>query len=80
MEAIRSVLKLKNHKVQITLPKSFNEDYVEVIILPFKSNNVDTTDFKKIELQKLLLEAPTMSDDDYDSFQEKRKHFNKWNS
>jgi hypothetical protein len=52
MEAIISVLKLKNHKVQITLPGSFNGDYVEVIVLPFQPKDVDSIDLKKIELQK----------------------------
>ncbi|MBG6061815.1 hypothetical protein IWX83_001605 [Flavobacterium sp. CG_9.1] len=40
MEAIRQIVKVKNHKISITLPDDFNADEVEVIILP-KSNNVD---------------------------------------
>ena len=40
MEAIRRIVKVKNHKISITLPDDFNADEVEVIILP-KSNNVD---------------------------------------
>lgn len=40
MEAIRQIVKVKNHKINITLPDDFNADEVEVIILP-KSNNVD---------------------------------------
>ncbi|RBN51987.1 hypothetical protein [Flavobacterium psychrolimnae] len=39
MEAIRQIVKVKNHKISITLPDDFNADEVEVIILP-KSNNV----------------------------------------
>jgi hypothetical protein len=39
MEAIRQIVKVKNHKISITLPDDFNVDEVEVIILP-KSNNV----------------------------------------
>jgi hypothetical protein len=77
MEAIRSVVKPKNHNVQVTLPNSFNGEYVEVIVLPYKQKNIKSKD-NKSELQKFLLEAPTMSDDDYNEFLEKRKRFNQW--
>ena len=40
MEAIRQIVKVKNHKISITLPDNFNADEVEVIILP-KTNNVE---------------------------------------
>ena len=40
MEAIRQIVKVKNHKISITLPDNFIADEVEVIILP-KSNNVE---------------------------------------
>ena len=40
MEAIRQIVKVKNHKISITLPDDFNADEVEVIILP-KPNNVE---------------------------------------
>ena len=34
MEAIRQTVKVKNHKINITLPDNFNADEVDVIILP----------------------------------------------
>ena len=34
MEAIRQTVKVKNHKINITLPDDFNADEVDVIILP----------------------------------------------
>ena len=40
MQAIRQIVKVKNHKINITLPDDFNAEEVEVIILP-KSNNVE---------------------------------------
>ena len=40
MDAIRQIVKVKNHQISITLPDDFNADEVEVIILP-KSNNVE---------------------------------------
>jgi hypothetical protein len=38
MEAIRQVVKVKNHQVNITLPEDFNAEEVEVIIFA-KSEN-----------------------------------------
>jgi hypothetical protein len=40
MQAIRQIVKVKNHKINITLPDDFNAEEVEVIILP-KSNNME---------------------------------------
>ncbi|RTY66286.1 hypothetical protein EKM05_11375 [Flavobacterium sp. GSP27] len=40
MEPIRQIVKVKNHKISITLPNDFNADEVEVIILP-KSNTLE---------------------------------------
>ncbi|MFV8334559.1 hypothetical protein [Flavobacterium sp. RSP29] len=40
MQAIRQIVKVKNHKINITLPDDFNAEEVEVIILP-KSNTVE---------------------------------------
>jgi hypothetical protein len=40
MEAIRQIVKVKNHKINITLPDDFHAEEVEVIILP-KSNNME---------------------------------------
>jgi hypothetical protein len=34
MEAIRKTVKVKNHKINITLPDDFNADEVDVIIMP----------------------------------------------
>lgn len=34
MEAIRQTVKVKNHKINITLPDSFIADEVDVIIMP----------------------------------------------
>lgn len=34
MEAIRKTVKVKNHKINITLPDDFHADEVDVIIMP----------------------------------------------
>lgn len=38
MEARRQTVKVKNHKINITLPENFNADEVDVIILPSSKN------------------------------------------
>ncbi len=37
MEAIRQTVKVKNHKINITLPDNFHADEVDVIIMPASS-------------------------------------------
>lgn len=51
MEAIRQFVKVKNHQVNITLPKDFIADEVEVIILAM--NHID---FQLSESQIKLLD------------------------
>ncbi|MBM2816549.1 MAG: hypothetical protein HW421_3311 [Ignavibacteria bacterium] len=78
LDAIRKLVKPKNHKISITLPVSFDEDYVEVIVLPVNKTDYESTNSKKNILKKFLLDAPIMSDKDYKDFLEKREHFNQW--
>ena len=40
MEAIRQTIKVKNHKISITLPKDFNAEEVDVIILPSQNTTI----------------------------------------
>jgi hypothetical protein len=49
MEAIRKIVTVKNHQINITLPDDFNAEEVEVIILP-KQDDFDLTD----EMKKTL--------------------------
>lgn len=46
MEAIRRIVTVKNHQINITLPDDFNADEVEVIILP-KQDDFELTDEMK---------------------------------
>ncbi|WP_395053004.1 hypothetical protein [Flavobacterium sp.] len=39
MEAIRQIVSVKNHSINIILPDDFNADEVEVIIMPVQDNN-----------------------------------------
>jgi hypothetical protein len=40
MEAIRQTVKVKNHKINSTLPDNFNADELDVIIMPASSEYV----------------------------------------
>ena len=46
MEAIRKIVTVKNHQINITLPEDFYADEVEVIILP-KQNDFELTEEMK---------------------------------
>jgi len=46
MEAIRKIVTVKNHQINITLPEDFYADEVEVIILP-KQDDFELTDEMK---------------------------------
>jgi hypothetical protein len=48
MQAIRQTVKVKDHKINITLPDDFNADEVEVIILSKENDFTLTSEMKTI--------------------------------
>ena len=46
MEAIRKIVTVKNHQINITLPEDFHAEEVEVIIFP-KQDNFELTEEMK---------------------------------
>jgi hypothetical protein len=83
MQALRTIYKIENNFINISLPIDFKSVYVEVIILPYnkKEEIVENLIVDKegiSDFQKLLLNAPIMSDEDFNYFQEKQNHFNQW--
>jgi len=50
MNAIRQIIEVKDHQLNISLPQDFNADKVEIIILP-----ADDTDFEISEQEKELI-------------------------
>jgi len=50
MEAIRQIVKVKNHKISITLPENFNASEVEVIIFP---KNEETYTIQNWQIDKV---------------------------
>lgn len=83
MQALRTIHKIENNILTISVPLDFKAAYVEVIILPYnKKEEIDdlsSNDNEELNaFQKLLLSAPVMSDEDYQFHQEKRNQFNQW--
>lgn len=68
MKAIKQTLKVKNHKVVITLPDDFHSDEVEVIVLS-KEDDFILTDEQKAILDERLEEP----DENYISAEESLK-------
>ncbi len=52
-------------QLQLTRPMEFSAKKVEIFILPF-----DDTDIGELDLQDLLLDAPTITDDELQEFNE----------
>lgn len=48
MEAIRKIVTVKNHQINITLPEDFYADEVEVIILPKQDDFELTEEMKQV--------------------------------
>ena len=79
MNAIRTFAEVKDHEVRVTLPDSVTSKRVEVIIIPIEKLDEPNTEQGKISsLQRLLLDAPELSDEDYNLIIEKRKSLNQW--
>lgn len=77
MNAIRIYADVKDHEIRLKLPKSVKTRKVEVIIIPYEEEPVPS-ESAVTDLQRLLLEAPDMSDETYSAVVEKRKALNKW--
>ncbi|MBC7892162.1 MAG: hypothetical protein H7Y12_08125 [Sphingobacteriaceae bacterium] len=83
MNAVRQVVKVKNHRVTVELPANFTAEEVEVIVLPAATPEPVAADQfvsgkPLTKLQQLLLDAPVMSDEEYEFIMEKRRALNAW--
>lgn len=73
MNAIRQIQEVKAGAVTITLPADFLAKRVEIIVLPLE----DTTPPPQT-LQELLLEAPTLTHQELQAFEQVREWMNRW--
>ena len=72
MQTIRQRTKIKNGKITIDVPPEFDADEVEVIVLPVKKKP------NKEQLLELLLNAPTLTEDEIAEIENVRKWLNDW--
>ncbi|WP_296144912.1 hypothetical protein [uncultured Flavobacterium sp.] len=75
MEAIRKIVTVKNHQINITLPDDFYADEVEVIILPKQDDDFELTE----EMKQILDNRANEPTEDYLTSEEsllrlKKKH------
>ena len=73
MEVIREIKKVKNHQVLIDLPNIYENEEVEIIILPLKNKKRDES------FSELLLKGPVWSEKEVESFEENlQKGYANW--
>jgi len=63
MNAIRKIEDVKSGSIKIDLPADFQGKRVEIIILP-----IDESENGRQNLQDLLLEAPTLTEDELQEY------------
>ena len=73
MQAIKQYTEVINGSIHINLPKDFTAKRVELIILSIDDNYVDSSDF-----QQFLLNSPEMTDEEFETIEQKRRHLNQW--
>lgn len=73
MQAIKQYIEVINGSIHINLPKDFTAKRVELIILSIDDDYVDSSDF-----QQFLLNSPEMTDEEFETIEEKRRHLNQW--
>ncbi len=80
MKALRKVVKLNNNLLKLNIPVNFQSKYVEIIILPVNNidDEVDNDELLNTDFQNFLLSGPVMSNEDFNYFLDKKKHFNQW--
>ena len=76
MIAIRQIQDVTSEIVTVRIPKNFPSKQAEIIILPveeFSANEQETM------LQSVLLNAPTIREDELAAFEQVREWMNTWN-
>jgi hypothetical protein len=73
MIALRQIHEVKSGAVTVNLPAHFRAKLVEIIILPFEESKNGGS-----SLQELLLEAPTLTEDELQEFNRVRQWMSQW--
>lgn len=75
MQAFKQHSKIKNGKITIDVPPDFEAEEVEVIVLPL---NMQAKKPDKQKLLELLLNGPTLSEEEIAEIENVRKWLNEW--
>jgi len=68
MNAIRQIVEVKNHKLNIELPENFDSEYAEVIIFAKdESFDFEISEEEKVLMRKRLAESKEEDFEDWDS-------------
>jgi hypothetical protein len=78
MQAIKQYTEVVNGSIHVDLPKDFTAKRVELIILPADEEVTLSVSQKVSDFEQFLLDSPEMTDDEYQSIQEKKQHINQW--
>ncbi|CAN1527033.1 hypothetical protein MCETHM1_01266 [Flavobacteriaceae bacterium] len=73
MEAIRQIVTVKNHQINITLPLDFIADEVEIIILPAEKKGITIPDWQINEVRERTseyLKDPSVAQDFFEAMKE----------
>lgn len=73
MEAIRQIVSVKNHQINITLPIDFIADEVEVIILPTEKKEIIVPEWQINEVRERTaeyLKDPSSAQDFFEAMKE----------
>ncbi|NIR86849.1 MAG: hypothetical protein GWN67_08650 [Phycisphaerae bacterium] len=73
MKALRKIEDVKSGSIKIDLPADFHAKRVEIIILP-----IDESENGRQLLQDLLLQAPTLTDEELQEYNSVRDWMSKW--
>ena len=72
-KSVKQTAEVVNGVIHITLPKDFHAKRVELTIVPLDDDTSTLSDF-----QRFLIDSPEMSDEEYLSIEEKRRHLQQW--
>ncbi len=73
MDTIREIKKVKNHQVLIDLPEDYENEEIEIIILPLTRKYRDNT------LSELLLKGPVWTEQEVKDFNDNiHKGYKNW--
>ena len=71
MNAIRQIVEVKNHKLNIELPENFDAEYAEVIFFPKEEElDFEISEDEKALMRKRLAEAKEADFEDWDAIKD----------